>query len=269
MKSPFPGMDPWLESRWGDVHTRLCMYSCDELQRQLPAGLKARVEEYLSVDDQSGDGEDEERRPRFVPDVHIVERGPWTPDIGIASNVAVAEPLLLENDPEAEQVELRYIKIIDTRHGNRVVTAIEFLSPTNKTSNVGRGIFRSKQKMLAGGGANIVEIDLLRVGSWTLSAPERRVPSNPRAPYHVCIQRNDSLQVELYPISLRTPLPAIRIPLRESDADVVLELQRVFEMAYVNGAYGDDIDYRVEPDPPLEGADRAWADELLKSQGRR
>ena len=27
MKSPFPGMDPYLEVRWGDLHTRLIVYA--------------------------------------------------------------------------------------------------------------------------------------------------------------------------------------------------------------------------------------------------
>ncbi|MBY0523528.1 MAG: DUF4058 family protein [Gemmataceae bacterium] len=35
MPSPFPGMDPYLESHWGDVHTKLVTYSGDQLQPQL------------------------------------------------------------------------------------------------------------------------------------------------------------------------------------------------------------------------------------------
>ena len=41
-KNPFPGMNPWLEAHWGDVHTSLTTYACDQLQPQLPAGLRAR-----------------------------------------------------------------------------------------------------------------------------------------------------------------------------------------------------------------------------------
>ena len=48
--NPFPGMNPWLESHWGDVHTRLTTYSCDQLQPQLPSGLRARIEEYIAVE---------------------------------------------------------------------------------------------------------------------------------------------------------------------------------------------------------------------------
>ena len=36
MRSPFPGMDPYLEQFWGDVHHRLITYTCDALQRHLP-----------------------------------------------------------------------------------------------------------------------------------------------------------------------------------------------------------------------------------------
>ena len=51
MKSnPFPGMNPWLESHWGDIHTSLTTYARDQLQPQLPAGLRARVEEYVAVE---------------------------------------------------------------------------------------------------------------------------------------------------------------------------------------------------------------------------
>lgn len=47
--NPLPGMNPWFEAYWGDIHTKLTTYSCDVMQRQLPVGLQARIEEYLSV----------------------------------------------------------------------------------------------------------------------------------------------------------------------------------------------------------------------------
>ena len=39
MKNPFPGMNPYLEPHWGDVHASLVIYIRDQLQRKLPAGL--------------------------------------------------------------------------------------------------------------------------------------------------------------------------------------------------------------------------------------
>lgn len=43
MKSPFPGMDPYLERHWEDVHARLIGYIADAIQPQLPNGLVARI----------------------------------------------------------------------------------------------------------------------------------------------------------------------------------------------------------------------------------
>ena len=42
-RSPFPGMDPYLEQYWGDVHHALCTCSRDLLRRSLPPGLIARI----------------------------------------------------------------------------------------------------------------------------------------------------------------------------------------------------------------------------------
>ena len=36
MPSPFPGMDPYLEQHWGDVHTSLVIYARNQLQKVLP-----------------------------------------------------------------------------------------------------------------------------------------------------------------------------------------------------------------------------------------
>jgi len=50
MNSPFPGMDPYLEASWRDVHATLIVYFKDHLQPQLSGDLRARVEERLVVE---------------------------------------------------------------------------------------------------------------------------------------------------------------------------------------------------------------------------
>jgi len=45
MKSPFPGMDPYLEDHWLDVHAGLAVFTRDQLRTQMPSGLIVRVEE--------------------------------------------------------------------------------------------------------------------------------------------------------------------------------------------------------------------------------
>ena len=56
MPSPFPGMDPYLESHWRDVHQRLVLYSCDAIQESLPAQLRARIEERVVLKGEEGLG---------------------------------------------------------------------------------------------------------------------------------------------------------------------------------------------------------------------
>ncbi len=272
-KSPFPGMDPWLEWHWGDVHTSLTAYARDQIQSQLPGGLRARVEEYIAVE-ASWEDEAPSARTLVAPDVRIFERPrsvpEWEEGGGVATAVEVeidieSEPVLVQR--VAEPQTLRSIQIIDTKSGQRVVTSIEFLSLANKNSAAGRKQYLEKQQSLLEGEVNLVEIDLLRAGQWVLAVQEAHVPSDRRSPYRVCVVRAESQhRAEVYRVSLRAPLPSIRIPLRPGDADVRLHLQPLIEAAYSNGGY-EDIDYSQPPHPPLTGADADWVAARLREQG--
>jgi hypothetical protein len=67
-KSPFPGMDPYLERHSGDFHHSLIQYGRDQLQEKLPEPLRARVQERVYVE------ADEGWSGSFFPDIRIVER---------------------------------------------------------------------------------------------------------------------------------------------------------------------------------------------------
>jgi hypothetical protein len=265
MTSPFPGMDPYLEAHWGDVHTSLATYTRDQLQKQLPRELRARIEEQVLVED-----EDEEDSPvaRWKPDARVVERNPDNhPGAKKESSVALAEPLIVEwiVDPLVQ----RSVRIIDSTDNSRLVTAIEFLSPANKIGRKGRDAYRRKQRDYLDGGVSLVEIDLGRKGDYVLAAPKKQIPSDLLEPYRICVSRGwQPGHAEFYRIPLRLPLPTIRIPLRERDADVTLELQAIIMAAYESGGY-DDIDYTQDPDPPLSPDDAAWADLVLREKGKR
>src|SRR4051794_38175689 len=112
MKSPFPGMDPYLERHWGDVHQAFITYMRDSIQSRLPAELRARMQERVYVELPEG-------RREYYPDVRVVERP--RRQAGGASSVALlepeleqegalAQPLLLHLD--AEPVTDSYIEII-------------------------------------------------------------------------------------------------------------------------------------------------------------
>jgi len=265
-QNPFPGMNPWLEWHWGDVHTSLTTYARDLLQPQLPPGLRARVEEYVAVEAQD---EPEYDGDRFSPDVRVFERPGAASGSGAVGTAvtAVVEPLIVPRKTEPET--LRYIQIIDTKTGHRVVTSIEFLSLANKTTEEGRRQYRTKQQKMLDGRVNMVEIDLLRSGAWVLAVQKTSVPRAYRAPYRISVVRADQQHVaEIYRTSLRESLPTIRIPLRSRDDDVSLNLQTLIDTTYVNGGY-EDIDYAQDPHPPLVGPDAEWAGQRLREKGMR
>jgi hypothetical protein len=265
-------MDPYLEAHWGDVHTRLIVYACDQLRGQMPGGLLVRAQEHVTVQAAGGGNGHSAPRHGLYPDVRVVEHpagaGTQSATASGEGAVAVAEPLLVP--VELEEQTQRSIHVIDTRSGNRVVTALEFLSPTNKSDPRGRAAYEQKQRELRQARVNLVEIDLLREGPYVLTAAPQGVPLPYLYPYRICVVRaSRPHQAEMYRVPLRERLPIIRIPLRETDPDALLDLQELIDKAYENGGYDTEIDYRVDPFPALQGDDAVWADALLREKGRR
>src|ERR1051326_8471042 len=166
MRSPFPGMDPWLELYWRDVHASLIIYIRNQLQRQLPEPLVARAEENVSVDIE------EQAFAVLRPDVRIAEDQPSAANGGVvtlAPPATVAQPVLVHvPEPDVD----RHVEIIDPASGGRVVTAIEVLSPSNKLPGHARMAYETKQRAFLTAGVNLVEIDLIRKGPWAFSVDE-------------------------------------------------------------------------------------------------
>jgi Protein of unknown function (DUF4058) len=266
MPSPFLGMDPYLEAHWRDIHARLIIYACDTLQGVLPGSLRARVEERVLLETPEGIAD----HPLF-PDVRVVEYRPELKrglETRPASSIAVEELLVVDSEVETESET--FLEIIDRESGNRVVTVIEFLSPSNKSPGANREQYLRKQREVCSSDANLVEIDLNRFGTHTLAFPLVNLKPHGRTPYMVCVRRATRRgKAEVYPMPLWQRLPTIKVPLRPNDADVPLDLQALVEQCYRNGAYEGTLDYAADPDPPLLGADRQWADEWLHEKGLR
>jgi hypothetical protein len=258
-------MDPYLESHWGDVHSRLITYLADQLQTQLPKDLRARAQERVYVEVPSG------TERSIVPDVAILQTARRKPASRESGGTALAE-LVDEEDilriPDEPVVET-FLEIIDVSTGGRVVTNIEVISPTNKLRGSGREMYLRKQEDLRFAGVNSVEIDLLRIGDNLVAIEPAGLEEKFRTPYRVCVRRTrPNNYFEFYRVPLQKRLPVVRIPLRATDDDALLDLQAIIELCYRNGRY-DDIDYAKDPVPPLAPPDAAWADELLKSKGLR
>ena len=154
--------------------------------------------------------------------------------------------------------------------GDQVVTVIEVLSPANKTPGEGQRLYRRKQQEILGSPVNLIEIDLLAEGDLTVAISEEGLASLPPHRYLVSVKRGpDRYRFEVYPIPLTRRLPHFRVPLREPDPDVALDLQAVFTQCYDKGGYADLVDYRRKPPVALSPEEAAWVDGLLKGKGLR
>jgi Protein of unknown function (DUF4058) len=261
MPSPFPGMDPWLESTryFGDLHDSLIYNLQEELQRLLPESYFARksVRVWLEVPER-----------RVGPDVYIMKgerRG--TPDyFPSVATIGETGPLVVIADPpEPEEITERYLDIYQLEDGTRrLVTSIEILSPTNKgICGDGRTHYLKKQQEILASQVHLIEIDLLRGGRHTTAVPVHeleRQAGGTEFDYHVCLHCFDQPnQWFIYPFKMEDPLPEIAVPLLPGDPVLTVALQPIFDRSYDAGGFAREINYPGEtPDPPLTGGQQAW-----------
>ncbi len=267
MPGPFPGMDPYLEdpAHWPDVHQSLITYIRDELQPYLRPRYHARIGERVYI---------LEPPQLFYPDVTIIrqplavrETAPAYAATAEAEAEVVDMPVLVTLPP----VEHRepYLEIVHAA-GGEVVTVIEVLSPANKAPGEGHRLYRQKRQELLDTPVHLVEIDLLSTGLHTVALSEEGRAGLPPHRYLICVRRGpERRRFEVYPVPLSRRLPRMRIPLKEPDPDVVLDVQAVLDRCYDNGGYADRIDYRRPPSAPLSPEEAAWVDGLLRGKGLR
>jgi hypothetical protein len=262
MPSPFPGMDPYLETPqlWPDVHHGLISQIQATLNPLVRPKYVARVElrVYISDDDDPG-------REVIVPDVRIEKsKRKRARKVKGGQAVAMAEPLivplLLDDEIEEARLEIRHLE------SGALVTVIEVLSPSNKIPGArGRSSFKAKRQEILDSNVHWLEIDPLRAGVPSLTRPALRASD-----YRILLSRAEAdRNVRYWPLGVRQPLPVIGVPLRAPDADVPLDLGAALHATYDHGAYDLSIDYREESDPPLNSEDAAWADRLLRQQKLR
>jgi hypothetical protein len=268
MPSPFPGMDPFLEhpALFPGVHDSFLTYLREALQSTLPAPYFAEINERLWVDTS-------ERS--IGPDVDVLRgdqpgSGMHRGNGGVAVLAPPSQPILIT--VPVEEHRQTYLEIRTRQNdGEKVVTTIEVLSPTNKTPGPkGRTLYLQKQQEILDSDSHLVEIDLLRGGTHTTAVPLERLRAKaPPFAYHVCVHAFDVLGTfAVYTIQLAERLPSVVIPLLPGDGSVTVDLQAVFARSYDTGPYRRRV--RYEPDriePPLQPEQREWATQLLRTQG--
>jgi hypothetical protein len=242
-------MNPYLEQddAWEDFHHRFITHMGDDLGNLVGEKYQVKVETRLYLHELSA----EERRHMGRADVSISGRH----DTGTSSSVASLPAPISLAMPNFEKYA--FLEIRDRRN-RRVITAIELLSPTNKSPGPDRDDYLRKRLQYMATRVNLVEIDLRRGGK--RPAP----PEIPPCDYYVCVARwHEAAGVGCWPISLRDPLPQIPIPLTAADREVHLDLQTLFQRVYDAAHYGNYV-YSETPDPPLSREDAEWAKQFVQ-----
>jgi len=256
MPSPFPGMNPYLEQpgTWHDFHEQFCVVCRTLLVPRLVPGYFARLEEHLYIHELPA----EERRFLGRADVSITQHHRSGSADAITSTISA--PVIGHIDIGVDVESESFIEIRD-RDSRRLVTVIEFLSPSNKQPGADREQYLGKRRQLIKSHVHFVEVDLLRGG------PRMPVRDLPPCDFYVMVSRYENRpDVQLWPIQLRDPLPEIPVPLSGPDEAATLDLQAALQNSYDSAGYVDYI-YEGTPDPPLAEADAAWASEILNQAG--
>lgn len=262
MRSPFPGMDPYLEypTLWHEVHTGLIvalqLYLAPLVRPRYRVAVEQRT--YLALL-----APDDLVR---MPDLSIVREKPASVYAPTASStLSFAAPMVVQV-PVPEERRERYLKVRDVVSGD-VITVVELLSPSNKHSGVGRREYEEKRLRVLGSRTHLVEVDLLRGGE---PMPMRVQGDGRRTHYRILNSRSTHRpHADLYSFTLRDPIPSFPLPLQRGDSEPTVDLGALLHDLYERAGYDLAVDYRQEPVPPFDENTAAWASDLLRQAGLR
>ena len=251
MPSPFPGMDPFIESqKWQDFHTTFITVLRELLMPKVRPRYVVEVEQYVYLA-----REDEEPDRLMEPDLAVIE-GALESVLPMGNSVAATATLapVIHTVPVPRQHRQKFLSIRNMQSQN-VITVVELLSPTNKKPGDGTSEYLVKRSNVFYTQANLVEIDLLRGG-------QRLVTKEPLTPadFYAFVSRAERRsKADVYGWTLRDQLPVIPIPLAGGDPDVPLDLQAAFTTTYDRAGYDYALDYRRAVEPPLDTTVADWA----------
>lgn len=251
----FPGVDPFLESqdRWQGFHTRFITYWQEAIGDKLPDHYEVNIEERIELYE-----DPERKRTNRRPDVSIHRvKSPRSYSNGGRIAIATVEPVVLPL-PEPEPVPKRFLHIYHLPD-RKLVTALEFLSPTHKEG--GRSEYLVKRQNLLKKKVHLFELDLLLKG--------RRLPVDgalPEGDYFAFLSRGDHRpDCEVYSWHLGQPLPTLPVPLLAPDPDLLIDLDAVFDLAFERARYGRSLNYDKMP-PRLNERQRATVRGCLRQR---
>lgn len=229
MPSPFPGMDPYLETPklWPAFQHQLlaCLY-----QILLP-GL---VDRY---------------RARVGTRTYVSEMPLFTSII-------------------REQFAEEFIEIRNRTDG-RLVTLLEVVSPANKTTPAGRQAYLDARQQAVAQRAGIVEIDLVMQGKPLLTYSRDGLPEYDYAVTVTRSNAPDRYEIYTSTLQKKLPKFKLPLAADDRDAllDLQAAFGRAYDLGSFAGQI--DYKGPPPPDVPVSAANRAWAEELLKQMKLR
>lgn len=263
MPSPFPGMDPFLDSQdyFPSLHSSMITYLQEILQERLPEGYYATSRERVWIDTS---------RRWIEPDIQVGRTSKKPKKTPAAAVASLVKPVIV-TIPHDEHVE-PFLEVFKKRGDKkRLVCTIEILSVTNKMpGGKGQKLYRRKQCEVLERKIHLVEVDLPRTGNHsTAVALDWAQEKTGEFDYHVCNRRfNRFEEFEVYRILMRQSLPTIAVPLLPADGDINVDLQAIFRRAYEAGAYQRALDYRTDPvEPPVTAEQDEWIRGVLRRAG--
>jgi hypothetical protein len=256
MKTPFPGMDPYLEHPgfWRDFHQSFITYWRDWLLDHLPDHYDVRIDERLGVVEENGGG-----AKVMLPDLSVLQAQALPEHLSEETAIATLEREPAEMAVAFAEEETESFLRITYRPDASLLAVLELLSPTNKKGE-GRQLYLQKRNEILEDNIHLVELDLLLGGA--------RVPIKGKLPpghYFGYVARGDQRpRCEVYAWSLAEPLTRMRLPLKPSDPDLVFDLPGVFAQAYQRGRYTRVLPYSSPPPVELSEGNAKWVNERLK-----
>ncbi len=248
MKPQFPGMNPYLENPdlWTEVHFGLISVLARSLNTVITPKYRAAVEKRVYSDSLLVS----------IPDVSVAQRERELIQVR-TSTETLSQPVLV-TVPLTEEVQERYLEVREIGTG-LVVTLLEVLSPKNKRVGEGRTKYDAKRQAILNSTANLVEIDLLRLGE------PKPVSGGIASDYRILVSRSDQRPAaELYPFNLRDEIPRFLLPLEQNNEEPIVDLKQMLDQVYEEAALDLAIDYTRQPIPPVSEADFAWIQVLIQ-----
>ena len=252
MKSPFPGMDPYLEHHalWPDVHNRLIASIADFIAPEVAPNYYVRLESRAYIVGI------ESNQYLGRPDVAIASPIGLLPTRGHLPSTfgegVVEIELPFEDEVNHFYLELRSVQT------HELITMIEVLSPVNKIDARGRKDYERKRYDAMMSLTNYIEIDLLRAG--------RPMPSTPQvaSDYRIMVKRGwTRRKAYLHTFNLQSPIPDIPLPLQKGEDEPTVPLNQIFHDMYRRARFDLQVDYSQPAVPSLTDPQQAWAEEQI------